>query len=155
MKKIYSKLFIIFLLFLSYSNVVMPHYLKVQAKDFNASIAHYLTSIDGELYIDGEKSKTIQNEAMPRKGYVLSTGDYILSSDIVLNNNLALFEDYYINIDLNGYTLDLGENYIFSIDALDFSIYDNSILKNGKKWEVIPKKSYFEKSFFFDNKIPI
>ena len=132
MKKIYSKLFIIFLLFLSYSNVVMPHYLKVQAKDFNASIAHYLTSIDGELYIDGEKSKTIQNEAMPRKGYVLSTGDYILSSDIVLNNNLALFEDYYINIDLNGYTLDLGENYIFSNYAQDFSIYDNSILKNGK-----------------------
>ena len=91
MKKIYSKLFIIFLLFLSYSNVVMPHYLKVQAKDFNASIAHYLTSIDGELYIDGEKSKTIQNEAMPRKGYVLSTGDYILSRHCFILNCFTLF----------------------------------------------------------------
>ena len=31
----------------------------------------------------------------------------------------------------------------------------NFILKNGKKWEVIPENSHFEKSLFFDNKIPI
>lgn len=93
------------------------------------SDAKVLTGVDGILYVNGVEADSHIN-IFDQKRYVLPTGKYKITENITTDFTIWVDDEQNVELDLNGYTWDLGSKHITINGTL--SVYDTSSAQTGK-----------------------